>query len=102
MRQLEKILRVMQKVVPQAPHETLLVLDATTGQNAVDQAEIFHQFTPLTGLILTKLDGSAKGGIILSIYQKLGIPVEWVGVGENIDDLIPFDKVAYVDALFKK
>lgn len=100
MRELEKVQRVIQKVVPDAPHQTLLVLDATTGQNAVDQAEVFHSFTPLTGIILAKLDGSAKGGIALSIYKKLGIPVQWVGVGEKIDDLIPFDKEAYLDALF--
>lgn len=101
MRELEKVLRVIQKVVPDAPHQTLLVLDATTGQNAVDQAEVFNSFTPLTGIVLAKLDGSAKGGIALSIYKKLGIPVQWVGVGEKIDDLIPFDKEAYLDALFK-
>ena len=100
MRELEKVPRVIQKVVPDAPHETLLVLDATTGQNAVDQAEVFHSFTPLTGIILAKLDGSAKGGIILSIYNKLGIPVEWVGTGEKLDDLTPFDKMTYLDALF--
>lgn len=101
MRELEKVLRVIQKVIPDAPHQTLLVLDATTGQNAVDQAEVFHSFTPLSGIVLAKLDGSAKGGIALSIYKKLGIPVEWVGVGEKIDDLVPFDKEAYLDALFK-
>ncbi|NGX39238.1 MAG: Signal recognition particle receptor FtsY [Chlamydiae bacterium] len=101
MRELEKITRVIQKVIPDAPHEILLVLDATTGQNAVDQAEVFHSFTPLTGIILAKLDGSAKGGIVMSIYQKLGIPVEWVGVGEQIDDLMPFDKKAYMEALFQ-
>lgn len=101
MRELEKIQRVMTKVIPDAPHETLLVLDATTGQNGVDQAEVFHSFTPLTGIILAKLDGSAKGGIVISIYQKLGIPVSFVGVGEKIEDLARFDKVAYVDALFK-
>lgn len=100
MRELEKVVRVIQKVCPEAPHETLLVLDATTGQNAVDQAEVFNSFTPLTGLILTKLDGSAKGGIVLSIYHKLGIPVNYVGVGENVDDLMPFDKDSYLDALF--
>ena len=101
MRELEKVHRVIQKVVPEAPHETLLVLDATTGQNAVDQAEVFHSFTPLTGIILAKLDGSAKGGIVLSIYKKLGIPVQWVGLGEKVDDIMPFDKMAYADALFK-
>jgi len=102
MKELEKIHRVIQKVVVEAPHETLLVLDATTGQNAVDQAEIFHSFTPLTGIVLSKLDGSAKGGIVLSIYQKLGIPVEWIGVGESMNDLMPFDKSTYLDALFKE
>lgn len=101
MRELEKIDRVIKKVIPDAPHETLLVIDSTTGQNGVDQAEVFHSFTPLSGIILSKLDGSAKGGIIISIYQKLGIPVDFVGVGEKIDDLARFDRVAYVDALFK-
>ena len=101
MRELEKMGRVIQKIVPNAPHETLLVLDATTGQNALEQAEIFHSFTPLTGIILTKLDGSAKGGVALSIYRKLGIPVQWVGVGEQMEDLMPFDQITYVEALFK-
>jgi fused signal recognition particle receptor len=100
MHELEKIKRVMTKVIPDAPHETLLVLDATVGQNAIDQAKVFNQFTPLTGIVLAKLDGSAKGGIVLSIYQQLGIPVRWVGVGETVDDLIPFDANSYVDALF--
>ncbi len=100
MRELEKIQRVMQKVVPDSPHETLLVLDATTGQNGVDQAEVFHSFTPLTGIVLAKLDGSAKGGVVLSIYKKLGIPVQWIGVGEKIEDLDPFNKETYLDALF--
>jgi len=100
MHELEKIRRVCQKVIPEAPHETLLVLDATIGQNALDQARIFHQFTPLTGIILSKLDGSAKGGIILSIYKELGIPVRWVGVGESADDLIPFDPEEYVSGVF--
>lgn len=101
MHELEKVNRVIQKVDESAPHETLLVLDATTGQNAVDQVEVFHTFTPLTGIVLAKLDGSAKGGIILSLYKKFGIPVQWVGVGEKMEDLTPFDKHAYCDALFK-
>ncbi len=100
MRELEKIRKVCAKVVPDAPHETLLVLDATTGQNAIDQANIFHQFTPLTGIVLTKLDGSAKGGIALAIYKQLGIPVRWIGVGEKMEDLLPFEKESYVNALF--
>lgn len=100
MQELEKIKRVCHKVVPNSPHQILLVLDATTGQNAVDQAKIFHHFTPLTGIILAKLDGSAKGGIILSIYQQLGIPVNFVGIGESLQDLMPFDPQNYVNALF--
>jgi fused signal recognition particle receptor len=101
MRELEKIKRVCTKIIPSAPHETILVLDATTGQNAVDQAATFHQFVPLSGIILSKLDGSAKGGIILSIYKQLGIPVRWIGVGEALDDLLPFDAQNYVSALFE-
>ena len=100
MQELEKLKRVCAKVVPNAPHETLLVLDATTGQNAIDQAEIFNRFTPLTGILLAKLDGSAKGGIVLSIYKQLGIPVRFVGVGEQMEDLEPFDPESYVNALF--
>lgn len=100
MKELEKIRRVLAKVVPTAPHETLLVLDATTGQNAVDQARVFNEATPLNGIILAKLDGSAKGGIVLSIYQQLGIPVRWVGTGEQADDFEPFDPIAYADSLF--
>lgn len=101
MRELEKITRALKKVIPDAPHETLLVLDATTGQNALDQATVFHQFTPLTGIILAKLDGSAKGGIALAITQKLGLPIRFVGTGETLDDLTPFDERTYVEALFK-
>jgi fused signal recognition particle receptor len=100
MQELEKIRRVCTKVVPTAPHETLLVLDATTGQNAIDQAKAFNEVTPLNGIVLAKLDGSAKGGIVLSIYQQLGIPVLWVGTGEGADDLEPFDPDVYVDSLF--
>jgi fused signal recognition particle receptor len=101
MQELEKIRRVCAKVVPDSPHEVLLVLDATTGQNAVEQAKIFNQFTPLSGIILTKLDGSAKGGVVLPIYKELGVPIEWVGVGEKADDLIPFDKKSYLSGLFE-
>jgi fused signal recognition particle receptor len=100
MHELEKIRRVCTKHIASAPHQTLLVLDATTGQNAIDQAEVFHKFTPLTGLILTKLDGSAKGGVVLAIYKKLSIPVQWIGVGEGENDLMPFDPKEYVEALF--
>ncbi len=100
MKELEKIRRTLGKVVPTAPHETLLVLDATTGQNAIDQATVFNEVTPLNGIVLAKLDGSAKGGIVLSIYQQLRIPVLWVGTGEKVDDLESFDPKAYADSLF--
>jgi len=101
MQELEKIRRSCHKVSENAPHEVLLVLDATTGQNAIDQAKTFHKFTPITGLILTKLDGSAKGGIVISIQQQLGIPVKFVGVGEGLNDLEPFDAETFVNALFE-
>lgn len=101
MQELEKIKRSCKKVIPSAPHETLLVLDATTGQNAVDQAQTFHKFTPITGLILTKLDGTAKGGAAIAIQRKLGIPIKFIGVGEGVEDLQPFDAESFVDALFE-
>jgi fused signal recognition particle receptor len=100
MQELSKVRRVCSKVIPTAPHQTLLVLDATTGQNALDQAKVFHEFTPLTGLILTKLDGSAKGGIVLSIRHTMQLPIEFIGVGESFEDLMPFDPESYIDALF--
>lgn len=100
MQELAKVRRVCSKVVPTAPHETILVLDATTGQNALDQAKVFNEFTPLTGLILTKLDGSAKGGIVLSIRHEMKLPIQFIGVGESFEDLMPFDPDSYVDALF--
>jgi fused signal recognition particle receptor len=101
MQELEKIKRTCHKVIPSSPHETLLVLDATTGQNAIDQAKTFHQFTPITGLILTKLDGTAKGGIVISIQKQLGIPVKFIGIGEELNDLEPFDNQAFVQSLFE-
>lgn len=100
MQELEKIRRTCKKVIPEAPHETLLVLDATTGQNGVDQANTFHKYTPITGLILTKLDGTAKGGGAIAIQRKLGIPIKYIGVGEGVDDLRPFDAEDFVSALF--
>jgi fused signal recognition particle receptor len=100
MRELEKIHRVVSKQIQGAPHEVLLVLDATTGQNAIAQAEHFKKAVNCTGIILTKLDGTAKGGAIFSIKQKLGLPVKFVGVGEKLDDLEPFDADSYVEALF--
>ncbi len=99
MQELAKIQRVCQKQVPGAPHETLLVLDATIGQNALDQAHTFHRFTPITGIILTKLDGSAKGGIVIAIQKELHIPILWVGEGEGFEDLSPFHPEAFVSAL---
>jgi fused signal recognition particle receptor len=101
MQELRKVHQIAEKVVSGAPHETWLVLDSTTGQNGLDQAETFHSFTPLSGLIVTKLDGSAKGGIILSIYKKMGVPLKWIGTGEGADDLMPFDADSYVKALFE-
>lgn len=100
MRELEKINRVVSKQIEGAPHEVLLVLDATTGQNAIAQAENFKKAVNCSGIILTKLDGTAKGGAIFSIKQKLGLPVKFVGVGEKLDDLEPFDPDSYVEALF--
>lgn len=101
MQELEKIRRTCKKVHPNSPHETLLVLDATTGQNAVDQARIFNQFSPVSGLVLTKLDGSAKGGIVISIYRQLNIPIKFIGVGEGMEDLEPFDPENFINALFE-
>jgi len=102
MHELEKIRRICIKMVAESPHETLLVLDATIGQNAIDQANTFHQFTPLSGIILTKLDGSAKGGIIINLQRQLGLPVKFIGTGEGVDDLQPFDPQVFVDSLFGK
>lgn len=101
MNELSKIRRVIQKLIPDAPHETLLVLDATIGQNALDQAKTFHQFTPITGIALTKLDGTARGGIAVAVHKQLGVPILWAGLGEGAEDLIPFDPKEYVDALFR-
>ena len=100
MRELEKIHRIVTKQIDGAPHEVLLVLDATTGQNAITQAEQFKKAVQCTGIILAKLDGTAKGGAIFGIKQKLGLPVKFIGVGETLDDLEPFDPDAYVEALF--
>ncbi len=101
MEELGKISRVVKKVIPDAPHQTLLVLDATTGQNAVSQARTFGEIVPLTGVILTKLDGTAKGGVILSIHEELHVPVQWVGLGEREDDLQKFDPKEFAEALFE-
>lgn len=99
MHELAKVRRVCQKQIATAPHETLLVIDATIGQNALDQARAFHEYTPLTGIVLTKLDGSAKGGIAIAIQKELQIPIQWVGTGEGAEDLERFDAESYVSAL---
>ncbi|MBI5302869.1 MAG: signal recognition particle-docking protein FtsY [Chloroflexi bacterium] len=101
MKELEKIARVLQKNDPTAPHETLLVLDAVTGQNGLQQAREFKKATPLTGLILTKLDGTAKGGIVFAIVKELQVPIKFIGTGEAIDDFAEFDAQDFVDGLFE-
>lgn len=99
MHELAKIRRVCQKQLPDAPHETLFVVDATIGQNAIDQAKIFHEFTPITGIVLTKLDGSAKGGIVIAVQKQLQIPILWLGTGEGSEDFAEFDAKEYVTEL---
>ena len=101
MKELEKINKVIGKVIPEAPHETLLVIDATTGQNGISQAVSFKEITDITGIVLTKLDGTAKGGIVLAIKEKVGIPVKYIGMGERPEDLTPFDIEKYIYGLFK-
>lgn len=100
MQELAKVRRVIEKEMPGAPHETLLVIDGTTGQNGVNQAAAFLEAAKVTGMIVTKLDGTAKGGVILSIMRQFDIPVKFIGVGESADDLIAFEPNAYVDTLF--
>lgn len=100
MKELEKIHRVIGREIPDAPHEVLLVLDATTGQNALSQAKQFSEVTPITGLVMCKLDGSAKGGIMVAVAQEFGIPVKYIGVGEKADDLKPFVPSLFIEALF--
>jgi fused signal recognition particle receptor len=102
MNELEKIVRVLKKQDQRLPDEILLVLDATTGQNAISQAESFHKATSLSGIALTKLDGSAKGGVVFSLAKRLGLPIRFIGVGEQIDDLRPFNAQQFVDALFSE
>ncbi|MBI5183205.1 MAG: signal recognition particle-docking protein FtsY [Nitrospinae bacterium] len=101
MEELKKVKRVMDKGLSGAPHEVMLVLDSTTGQNAISQAELFNKNLSITGLVLTKLDGTAKGGVIINIVKELGIPVRYIGVGEGIDDLREFNPTQFVDALFE-
>jgi fused signal recognition particle receptor len=100
MRELEKVKAVISRKIPGAPHEVLLVLDATNGQNAIRQAEVFTKSIGCTGIVLTKLDGTAKGGVVVAVRQALDLPIKFVGVGEAIDDLQPFDPEAFVESLF--
>jgi fused signal recognition particle receptor len=100
MLELEKMRRTAQRIVPGAPHETLLVMDATTGQNGLQQARLFTQSAGVTAIVLTKLDGTAKGGVVVAITRELGVPVRYVGVGEKAGDLLPFDPAEFVDSLF--
>src|SRR6266849_1873944 len=100
MQELEKMKRTAAKVIPGAPHDVLLVLDATTGQNGLAQAREFTAAVGVTGIILTKLDGTAKGGIVVAISRELGLPIRFVGTGEQINDLVPFDAQTYADSLF--
>ena len=100
MNELTKIKKVMQKVVPDAPHEVLLVLDGSTGQNAFEQAKQFTRATEVTALAITKLDGTAKGGVVIGISNQLKVPVKYIGLGEKMTDLQPFDSREFVDSLF--
>jgi fused signal recognition particle receptor len=102
MQELQKLHRVMSRQLPGAPQEVLLVLDATTGMNALNQAREFHKAAPLTGLIVTKLDGTSKGGMVVAIQKELGLPVKFVGLGEQPDDLQPFDAQQFAHALFEE
>ncbi|HKF00741.1 MAG TPA: signal recognition particle-docking protein FtsY [Candidatus Sulfotelmatobacter sp.] len=101
MAELDKMRRTAQRIIPGAPHETLLVMDATTGQNGLQQARMFTESAGVTGIVLTKLDGTAKGGVVVAICRELGLPVRYVGVGEKAGDLLPFDSKEFVDSLFE-
>ena len=100
MAELEKMRRTAGRVIPEAPHEVLLVLEATTGQNGLEQARKFTESSAVTGIILTKLDGTAKGGVVVAISRELNLPIRYIGVGEQLDDLLPFDPQVFVDSLF--
>jgi len=102
MNELEKIVRVLKKQDERLPDEIILVLDATTGQNALNQAESFHSTANLSGLVLTKLDGTAKGGVVFALAKRLSLPIRFIGIGEQVDDLRPFDSQQFVEALFSK
>ncbi len=102
MAELQKMDRTAKKVIPDAPHEVLLVLDATTGQNGLEQARKFTDTSGVTGIVLTKLDGTAKGGIVVAIARELNLPIRYIGVGEKVDDLLPFDAEKFIESLFEK
>ena len=102
MAELEKMRRITQKVIPSAPHEVLLVLDGTTGQNGLEQARKFTESSGVTGIVLTKLDGTAKGGVVVPITRELGLPIRYIGVGEQVGDLLPFDPETFIESLFSK
>jgi fused signal recognition particle receptor len=102
MEELRKVKRVIEREIPGAPHEVLLVLDATTGQNALQQAKLFQEVAGVTGIVLTKLDGTAKGGVVLGIQGEIKIPVKWIGVGEGMEDLRPFIPQDFANALFDR
>jgi fused signal recognition particle receptor len=102
MAELQKMSRTAKKVIPDAPHEVLLVLDATTGQNGLEQARKFTESSAVTGIVLTKLDGTAKGGIVIAIARELNLPIRYIGVGEKVEDLLPFDAEKFIESLFEK
>jgi fused signal recognition particle receptor len=102
MAELEKMRRTSARVIPEAPHEVLLVMDATTGQNGLEQARRFTETSGVTGIVLTKLDGTAKGGVVIAIARELNLPIRYVGVGEKLDDLLPFDAEKFIESLFEK
>jgi fused signal recognition particle receptor len=102
MAELHKMSRTAKKVIPEAPHEVLLVLDATTGQNGLEQARKFTESSGVTGIVLTKLDGTAKGGIVVAIARELNLPIRYIGIGEKVDDLLPFDAAKFIESLFEK
>jgi fused signal recognition particle receptor len=102
MLELQKMSRTAKKVIPDAPHEVLLVLDATTGQNGLEQARKFTETSGVTGIVLTKLDGTAKGGIVVAIARELDLPIRYIGIGEKADDLLPFDAEKFIESLFEK
>jgi fused signal recognition particle receptor len=101
MAELEKMRRTAARVIPDAPHEVLLVLDAVTGQNGLEQARKFTESSGVTGIVLTKLDGTAKGGIVIAIARELNLPIRYIGVGEKVDDLLPFEPERFIDSLFE-